>query len=361
MQSRLVRCLWMMLVAAACVLSAVLSAAPAFAQNDPRRAAPSGDGLKVLLGAQVLLQSDRDAFMSVHRVIYSPTGRHFVVIGCGFECTDNVGFLFSAEGGGKRKFTARWDHVLQDKVEWSADGTKLYYYRINSTGADSPRGTPPEGWVEVSIQSGAKRSAASRRLKTGTDYSVFNASDDLAVRSAPGTSAKEVGRLARDAKGVRVTGVSKQSGRGMWVPIQHQGVTGWVNQSFLFEEVGAVPTASTLDALAGQEWVLRSWKSGEQAPQTPAVTLTFVDGKFAGGSGCNRYSGAVTAGAAPGAIKVGPTISTQMACPEPASSLETRFLRQLEAVNKFALSAGRLELSYEMTGASGVMMFEKRP
>ena len=38
-----------------------------------------------------------------------------------------------------------------------------------------------------------------------------------------------------------------------------------------------------------------------------------------------------------------------------------RILKQLEAVNKFALSAGRLELSYEMSGASGVMMFEKRP
>lgn len=357
MKGRLVRCLWMMLVAAV----GALSAAPAFAQNDPRRAAPSGDGLKVLLGAQVLLQSDRDAFMSVHRVIYSPTGQRFVVIGCGFECTDNVGFLFNADGGGKRKFTAQWDHVLQDKVEWSDDGTKLYYYRINSTGADPPRGAPPEGWVVMDAASGRKSGGVARRLRTGANYSVFNASDGLAVRSAPGTSAKEVGRLAPDAKGVRVTGPGKQSGRGTWVPIQHQSVTGWVNQSFLFEEVGAVPTASTLDALAGQEWVLRSWKSGEQAPQTPAVTLTFADGKFAGGSGCNRYSSRVVAGATPGAIKVGPTISTQMACPELASSLEARFLKQLEDVNKFALSAGRLELSYELNGGSQVMVFEKEP
>ncbi|HVF88251.1 MAG TPA: hypothetical protein VM866_11705, partial [Pyrinomonadaceae bacterium] len=187
----------------------------ASAQTDSQRADASDDKLKLTLGNRVLLQNDRDGFMSIYQVRYSPTGQHFVVIGCGFECTDNVGFLFSADGRGKRKFTARWDSVLQDKVEWSADGRKIFYYRINSTGADPPKSAPPQDWVEVDVRSGRKGTAISRRLRPGVDYSVFDAADGLVVRAAPGLSAKELGRLEGDAKGVRVTGPTRQSGRGI--------------------------------------------------------------------------------------------------------------------------------------------------
>ncbi|HEX2269837.1 MAG TPA: hypothetical protein VHH35_09890, partial [Pyrinomonadaceae bacterium] len=97
-------------------------ATPAFAQSPPPRAVASDDQLKVMLGTRVLLDSERDGFMSVHRIVYAPGGKHFVVIGCGFECTDNIGFLFPADGTRKRKFTACWDVILQDKLEWSTDG-----------------------------------------------------------------------------------------------------------------------------------------------------------------------------------------------------------------------------------------------
>jgi len=212
----------------------------ASAQTDSQRADVSDDKLKLTLGNRVLLQNDRDGFMSVHQVRYSPTDRHFVVIGCGYECTDNVGFLFNADGGGKRKFTARWDFVLQDKVEWSADGRKIFYYRINSTGAGPQKGAPPQGWVEVDVRSGRKGLAVSRRLRPGVSYSVFNAADGLVVRAAPGTAAKELGRLEQDAKGVQATGPTRQSGRSIWVPIRHDSLKGWVNQSYLFEETGSV-------------------------------------------------------------------------------------------------------------------------
>lgn len=215
-------------------------AALAFAQNDSQRAGFSEDRLKLTLGNRVLLQNDRDGFMSVHQVRYSPTGRHFIVICCGFECTDNIGFLFNADGSVKRKFTARWDFILQDKAEWSVDGGKLFYYRINSTGAGPQKGAPPQGWIEVDVRSGRKASAVSRRLREGVNYSVFNAGDGLVVRASPGTAAKELGRLEQDAKGVRVTGPARQRGRGIWVPIQHDSLKGWVNQSYLFEETGSV-------------------------------------------------------------------------------------------------------------------------
>ena len=50
------------------------------------------------------------------------------------------------------------------------------------------------------------------------------------------------------------------------------------------------------EAMAGTEWVLRAWRDGEAAPAEPAVTLRFKGGRFAGSSGCNRYTAPVEAG-----------------------------------------------------------------
>jgi hypothetical protein len=168
--------------------------------NAQTRAAATDDQLKVFLGKKVLLENDRDGFMRVHRIVYAPNGKHFVVIGCGFECTDNIGFLFRADGTRKRKFTARWDVILDDKLEWSTDGTKIYYFRINSTGADPPKTAPPEGWVVVDVATGKKGPATTRQLDQRASYSVFNTGDGLAVRAAPGVNAKEVGRLPSTQK-----------------------------------------------------------------------------------------------------------------------------------------------------------------
>ena len=322
------------------------------------RAVASDDKLKVFLGRKLLLENDRDGFMAVHRIVYSPNGRNFVVIGCGFECTDNIGFLFRADGTRKRKFTARWDVIFDDKLEWSADGSKIYYFRINSTGADPPKTAPPEGWVAVDVATGRKGPAITRRLNECANYSVFNTGDGLAVRARPGVNAKEVGRLPSDAKGLRVTGPGRQIGRAVWVPIKHNALSGWVNQNFLFEE--ETVQAKNLDSIAGIEWVLRTWKTDEPAPASPAVTLKYENGKFAGRSGCNRYSSTVSEGPASGSLKVGPTISTRMACPEPAMAIENRFLKQLEAVTKFELPSDQLALTYELDGTVEVMVFEKK-
>lgn len=223
-----------MLVRALCVLCFFV--ATTNAQSPSPRAVASDDNLKVLLGNKVLLESERDGFMSVHRIVYSPDDKHFVVIGCGFECTDNIGFLFRADGSRKRKFTARWDVILQDKLEWSTDGRQIYYFRINSTGADAPRTAPPEAWVVVDVATGRKRPATARRLDRRGSYSVFNTGDGLAVRARPGVRAKEVGRLLSDAKGIHITGPGRRSGRAVWVPIKHNALSGWVNQNFLFKE-----------------------------------------------------------------------------------------------------------------------------
>jgi heat shock protein HslJ len=118
----------------------------------------------------------------------------------------------------------------------------------------------------------------------------------------------------------------------------------------------------SLDALAGTEWVLRGWGFNDPAPAEPEVTLTYQDGRFAGTSGCNRYFGSAKAGEMPGDLAVGPTAGTRMACPEPQSAVEARFLKQLGGAQKFGFLLGQLAVSYQTEGGVwGTMLFEGRP
>ncbi|MGH9767806.1 MAG: SH3 domain-containing protein [Blastocatellia bacterium] len=192
---------------------------------------------QLTLNGKVLLEAEKDGFMSLIEVQYSPAGSDFLVIACGYECNDNVGFVFKSDGSGKRKITSRWDFILQSAIEWSEDGRRIYYYRVNSTGADAPNNAPAEGWVEFNLQTGRKALATTRVLKRTAPYAVFNVRGDdvLNVRSKPGRKAEIVGAIPRDAKGVKVTGAGIRRGRERWVPIRYQKITGWVNQSYLRE------------------------------------------------------------------------------------------------------------------------------
>jgi heat shock protein HslJ len=122
------------------------------------------------------------------------------------------------------------------------------------------------------------------------------------------------------------------------------------------EETGRL----TLDVLGSGEWVLRSWTFWEPAPAEAKVTLSFVDGQFAGTGGCNRYFAGAKVGDMPGDLTVGPAGSTQMACPDPLMQVEDRFLKQLASVNKFGFMAGQLMLGYQLDGTYGVMLFDRR-
>jgi len=115
------------------------------------------------------------------------------------------------------------------------------------------------------------------------------------------------------------------------------------------------------EALAGSEWVLRAWDVREPAPAEVEVTLTYAEGRFAGKSGCNRYTGAAKPGTAPGELAVGPMTGTRMACAEPQSSLETRFLKQLGTAKRFGFFLGQLAISYDTNaGTPGTMLFSAR-
>ena len=119
-------------------------------------------------------------------------------------------------------------------------------------------------------------------------------------------------------------------------------------------------TADSLTSVAGTEWVLERWNEKEPVSGNAEVTLRLEDGRLSGSSGCNRYSSDVKPGGLPRTIVLGPVAGTRMACPEPAMAVEDRFLRQLAAVKSFRLDRGRLELGYELDGATGSMLFRAR-
>ncbi len=115
----------------------------------------------------------------------------------------------------------------------------------------------------------------------------------------------------------------------------------------------------SLATLAGTAWVLRVWDIAEPAGSEPVVSLAFDAGRFTGSSGCNRYVAGVEGGTMPGEVKVGPIAGTRMACPEPSSSVEARFLEQLGGARTFGFMSGRLAISYaRREGSTGTMLFQ---
>ena len=123
---------------------------------------------------------------------------------------------------------------------------------------------------------------------------------------------------------------------------------------------GAVRTGRlSLATLAGTVWILRAWDITAPAESEPVVTLSYDAGRFTGTGGCNRYFAVVVGGAMAGEVKVGPVAGTRMACPEPQSSVEARFLEQLGGARTFGFMLGRLAISYtRVDGSRGTMLFD---
>ncbi len=92
--------------------------------------------------------------------------------------------------------------------------------------------------------------------------------------------------------------------------------------------------------LVGATWALEALEGARLA--APA-TLTFrADGRVAGHSGCNRFSGAYSAQASH--VRLGPLAATRMACRAPQMIQERAFLAVLERARLFRLEGGRLSL-----------------
>jgi len=69
-------------------------------------------------------------------------------------------------------------------------------------------------------------------------YKVINVKswDTLSVRKWPGIKSRIIYNLAANTRGIELTGRSRQLRRYLWVQIRHNGITGWINRSYLEED-----------------------------------------------------------------------------------------------------------------------------
>ncbi|RYV50096.1 META domain-containing protein [Pengzhenrongella frigida] len=97
------------------------------------------------------------------------------------------------------------------------------------------------------------------------------------------------------------------------------------------------------DPLDGSSWVLTDWSEDGIDPAEFAITAEFADGRLAGSSGVNRYTGGYTATSA-GEFSVSEVASTMMAGPEPAMAAEAAYLELLASARGFRIEGDRLAL-----------------
>ncbi|HPE59828.1 MAG TPA: hypothetical protein PLB10_05785 [Thiolinea sp.] len=99
------------------------------------------------------------------------------------------------------------------------------------------------GWVSVLMLGFGLLLAAAgtaAAAETARIYSVVHVAPDdkLNMRNQPGVEgSKVVASIPHNAKGILLTGETRQVGRSTWVKISWSGRQGWVNRYYLLEDV----------------------------------------------------------------------------------------------------------------------------
>jgi len=115
----------------------------------------------------------------------------------------------------------------------------------------------------------------------------------------------------------------------------------------------------SLSMLEGSEWSLVEM-DGQRLPEgVKPATFKVADGRAAGFSGCNNYTGSIEE-TSPGNIRLGQQAVTMKACIEPHASYERGYLQRLSRARSYSFVAGRLALSWgDGEGGQGVLLFER--
>lgn len=117
--------------------------------------------------------------------------------------------------------------------------------------------------------------------------------------------------------------------------------------------------ASAPARLEGAAWRLEELsgvQSAALAQLKRPVTARFESGRLTGFAGCNNFNGSYTLDG--DQLKFGPVASTQMACPEPGSSVETAFHAALTGTWRHAIDGAVLTAT---TAAGATLRFRREP
>jgi len=117
---------------------------------------------------------------------------------------------------------------------------------------------------------------------------------------------------------------------------------------------GSAP--ARLDGAAWRLTELSGVQSAALAKLDRPVALRLESGRLSGFAGCNNFSGsyALTGDQ----LKIGPVASTQMACPEPGSSIESAFHKALSGTLRYAVDGDHLTAT---TASGDTLRFQREP
>ena len=102
--------------------------------------------------------------------------------------------------------------------------------------------------------------------------------------------------------------------------------------------IGIILAAVTFTSLAGTEW-------GPEAGSKPEQYIQFNETDVAGQGGCNRFGGRYTFDGH--ALKIGPIVSTRMACAPEVMDAEQSWFRMLERARTADVTPAALVLKDE--------------
>jgi heat shock protein HslJ len=134
-------------------------------------------------------------------------------------------------------------------------------------------------------------------------------------------------------------------------------LAGDVMTEFATEDQGRLSVAD----LQG-DWVLTHFAYDEQVQDGIEITLQVEGERIAGTAGCNRYSGALREGDAPGDVTLeGPPAGvlavTRMMCPPALMQSEQRYLQALQGLVQYSFLAGKLALTWRDGEGMGTLLF----
>ena len=106
-------------------------------------------------------------------------------------------------------------------------------------------------------------------------------------------------------------------------------------------------TQQPTTSLVGPTWVMTSYNNGKGGvvsalPDTEVTTISGKTGKLSGSAGCNTYSAPYTVDG--NKIKIGPAISTMMACEQPIMDQEAQYLAAIQQAATYNIQGTKLEL-----------------
>lgn len=138
-----------------------------------------------------------------------------------------------------------------------------------------------------------------------------------------------------------------------------RAVMGWeLTADGLTATASEVIGTFSLSVLEGTEWALSELGRGRAIPDGVSITLTFQGDRVSGGGGCNSYFGSVSS-AEPGTLEFSAMGTTQMACPEPAVSLERQYLRSLAGASSYGFDSGWLVLNCDTDEGPVALSFSR--